>query len=487
MDAGPWSSSSKIKSRSPFQDLLRRKNSQENLDRFIPNRSAMDFDYAHYMLTEGNKKGKEKENPEVTSPSREAYLKQLAEAFNMNRTRILAFKNKPPTPVELIPNSILSPPPPSKSSKPRRYIPQSSERTLDAPDILDDFYLNLLDWGSRNVLSIALGNTVYIWNAADCSTAELVTVDEEDGPVTSVSWAPNGRDLAIGLNNSHVQLWDADASRMLRTLRGGHQTRVGSLCWNNHILTTGGMDCRIVNNDVRVVVPSSSTKRVCLHCKREFSCGRALGGHMKVHTKGRKKFQFTRTKMSKWRVSRPSSSAPPKRSTKASGADHHRKTTDSSKSLLRWKVQKKRGSNEEKNKTVAAPDDSSSDDDYIECHQDDSCDEDDYDNIRLRKKLRRFGFNGTAHKICWTRRVMMCKVCNQFFKTFVGVFQHVDEKDPTSDTEQENAGEGPSTRGVGEVDAAMGDNNAGSGEVSEKSGGGKVENLDLNKMPPAGE
>ena len=25
------------------------------LDRFIPNRSAMDFDYAHYMLTEGYK------------------------------------------------------------------------------------------------------------------------------------------------------------------------------------------------------------------------------------------------------------------------------------------------------------------------------------------------------------------------------------------------------------------------------------------------
>nr|KYP54571.1 Anaphase-promoting complex subunit cdc20 [Cajanus cajan] len=117
----------------------------------------MDFDYAHYMLMEGNKKGKEKENPEVTSPSREAYLKQLAE-------------NKPPTPVELIPNSILSPPPPSKSSKPMRYIPQSSERTLDAPDTLDDFYLNLLDLGSRNVLSIALGNTVYLWNAADCST-----------------------------------------------------------------------------------------------------------------------------------------------------------------------------------------------------------------------------------------------------------------------------------------------------------------------------
>lgn len=160
MDTGPWnSSSSKIKSRSPFQVRpFRTKNSQENvnpglfiscsqkqkplinsflltffvkqLDRFIPNRSAMDFGYAHYMLTEGNKKGREKENGVVTSPSREAYQKHLAEAFNMNRTRILAFKNKPPTPVELIPKCILSPPPPSKSSKPRRHIPQVCKLNL---------------------------------------------------------------------------------------------------------------------------------------------------------------------------------------------------------------------------------------------------------------------------------------------------------------------------------------------------------------------
>ena len=38
----------------------------------------------------------------------------------------------------------------------------------------------------------------------------------------------------------------------LRTMRGGHRSRVGSLDWNNHILTTGGMDGQIINNDVRV-------------------------------------------------------------------------------------------------------------------------------------------------------------------------------------------------------------------------------------------
>lgn len=210
----------------------------------------MDFDYAHYMLTEG---AKGKEDTAVSSPSRDAYRKLLAESLNMNRTRILAFKNKPPESVDLISHEISSAlPQDNKAVKPRRHIPQSSERTLDAPDLMDDYYLNLLDWGSGNVLAIALGSTVYLWDATNGSTSELVTVDDEVGPVTSVNWGPDGRHIAIGLNNSEVQLWDTGSYRQLRTLKGGHRQRVGSLAWNNHILTTGGMDGRIVNNDVRI-------------------------------------------------------------------------------------------------------------------------------------------------------------------------------------------------------------------------------------------
>ena len=82
----------------------------------------MDFDFAHYMLTE---RGKGKENQSVVrSQSKEAYLKLLAETFNMNRSRILAFKNKPPTPVKLIPDEFYSSVHQSKPSKPLRRIPQ---------------------------------------------------------------------------------------------------------------------------------------------------------------------------------------------------------------------------------------------------------------------------------------------------------------------------------------------------------------------------
>lgn len=45
---------------------------------------------------------------------------------------------------------------------------------LDAPDLIDDYYLNSLDWSSTNMVSVALGNTVYLWNAASGEIAQLM-------------------------------------------------------------------------------------------------------------------------------------------------------------------------------------------------------------------------------------------------------------------------------------------------------------------------
>ena len=50
--------------------------------------------------------------------------------------------------------------------KSTRHIPTAPEKILDCPDIVDDYYLNLIDWGSNNILSVALADTVYLWNAS---------------------------------------------------------------------------------------------------------------------------------------------------------------------------------------------------------------------------------------------------------------------------------------------------------------------------------
>ncbi|KAI3772467.1 hypothetical protein L6452_03653 [Arctium lappa] len=58
------------------------------------------------------------------------------------------------------------------------------------------------------------GNTMYLWDASEGNTSELVTVDDEAGPVTIVKWAPDGRHISVGLNNSDIQLWDSISNRL---------------------------------------------------------------------------------------------------------------------------------------------------------------------------------------------------------------------------------------------------------------------------------
>ncbi len=45
---------------------------------------------------------------------------------------------------------------------------------LDAPALADDFYLNLVDWSSQNVLAVGLGSCVYLWSAASSAVRAAV-------------------------------------------------------------------------------------------------------------------------------------------------------------------------------------------------------------------------------------------------------------------------------------------------------------------------
>jgi cell division cycle 20-like protein 1 (cofactor of APC complex) len=51
------------------------------------------------------------------------------------------------------------------STKPSRKIAKVPFKVLDAPQLQDDFYLNLVDWSSSNVLAVGLSGSVYIWSA----------------------------------------------------------------------------------------------------------------------------------------------------------------------------------------------------------------------------------------------------------------------------------------------------------------------------------
>jgi cell division cycle protein 20 (cofactor of APC complex) len=139
-----------------------------------------------------------------------------------------------------------------KAQKVTRHIPSAPERILDAPDLLDDYYLNLVDWGSSNILAVALGQTVYLWNAETGGIEELCSVEGEDDYITSVKFVSEGGGyLAVGSNFCETKLWDVESQKMLRNM-DGHSARVSSLSWNNHVLSSGSRDSTIVHHDVRI-------------------------------------------------------------------------------------------------------------------------------------------------------------------------------------------------------------------------------------------
>lgn len=106
-----------------------------------------------------------------------------------------------------------------------RHISKVPFKVLDAPDLADDFYLNLVDWGSSNVLSVGLGSCVYLWSACTSSVSKLCDIGPYD-TVTSVNWMERGTHVAVGTNRGLVQIWDVAKSKKVRSM-AGHAARVG--------------------------------------------------------------------------------------------------------------------------------------------------------------------------------------------------------------------------------------------------------------------
>jgi len=237
-------------------------------DRFIPCRSGMDYEVAHHKIIKENMS----ENVKEMTPAEREYQRILRENLDMpdtNSTRILAYNKKTPAAADGHLNSLKvlysQSKVPGSSKKVTRFIPQAAERILDAPDILNDYYLNLVDWSANNHLAVALGSRIYLWNAVSGSITFLLEL--ENDYVCSVKWIAEGNYLGVGTSSGEVHLWDVERSKRQRVMLG-HVNRVPSLAWNNYILSSGDRNGVIMHSDVRVAdhlvsTSEAHTQEVC--------------------------------------------------------------------------------------------------------------------------------------------------------------------------------------------------------------------------------
>ena len=255
-------------------------------DRFIPNRANMNVELSKHLLQrddscssthstlssdseqQQNIESMVPDNQKVVSDANKGeYASRLSATLlgveDAANNRIMSFKDKAPVPKGDTVNNLnilysVSGTATQKKTNPKlvsRQIPSAPARVLDAPDLMDDYYLNLLSWSDTNVLAVALANTVYLWNASSGDIQELCTYEEGgsvDAHISSVAWVQEGgAHLAVGTSGGKTQLWDVHAGKQLRSM-DGHSDRVSSMAWNRHILSSGSRDTNIVNHDVRI-------------------------------------------------------------------------------------------------------------------------------------------------------------------------------------------------------------------------------------------
>ena len=278
-------------------------------DRFIPSRRNMNMDLARQAMKPGNnKRDREEEDTVNSSPPRQRPSQETPLQKEFKRRMLSSMCNIPLDQLSenAQPTGILSFGGSSKSfgstsqsladpfahdllrtmklggaerdpsaqqsvaSKVVRKVPSAPVRILDAPDIVDDYYLNLISWSKDNILAVALSRSVYLWNASSGEIHHLVSVDDVNNYITSVSWCnmPGlSHYIAVGMNDAAIHLYDGRSLRKVRKL-AGHSGRVSAMAWTQNTLTSGARDSLILNHDVRsarnvVSTYKAHTQEVC--------------------------------------------------------------------------------------------------------------------------------------------------------------------------------------------------------------------------------
>lgn len=133
-------------------------------------------------------------------------------------------------------------PPPSDLPPPIRPIATQAYKILDAPNLQDDFYLNLLDWGIQNQIGVGLENVVYTWNPNNQLTGKVHEFDESD-LVAAVAFNTTNL-FAASASSGQILLFDLPSSRQLFSL-SQHESRVSCLSFCStcpNLLAAGSRD-----------------------------------------------------------------------------------------------------------------------------------------------------------------------------------------------------------------------------------------------------
>jgi cell division cycle 20, cofactor of APC complex len=274
-------------------------------DRFIPNRSTMNMDVACRALFASNNDGDDKKRhycdssdaaAAVPNSSQKAYKRQMMSTLCKVPLNHLDEEGEPksflfggaslstPTNKDLE-NSLPQPDPfaldflrtmkvvatdtdmamtsPSLASlaASRRKLPDRPYKILDALNVRNDFYISVLSWNHENIIAVALGPKLYLFNVLTGDVHTIFQEGNEGHYIMSVQWClgagagPVHSHLLAVTTSSNNAVMFFDCHTMQRVATSSLTTRsdrVFSMSWKDqHFLSAGTTDGTILNFDIR--------------------------------------------------------------------------------------------------------------------------------------------------------------------------------------------------------------------------------------------
>lgn len=132
---------------------------------------------------------------------------------------------------------------------------------LDCPGLVDDFYLNILDWSPRNIVSIALGNGVYSYNY-DTHATFCVSSCLGNQYISAIRMINGGSHIAVATSKGCLDVIDFHKNQVTFSANYPEHSRIATIAakdnqgyFDDQCLLIGGKRGRILAFDLRSSKP----------------------------------------------------------------------------------------------------------------------------------------------------------------------------------------------------------------------------------------
>ena len=135
-----------------------------------------------------------------------------------------------------------------------KSIPKVSYKVLDAPNFRDDFYLKLVDWSKKNIVSVGLDNKLYTWYANHSNVSFISELSENESYYSSLAFNNNGQYLISSSNVGNIFVHDLEKEKCEITFKDLSYGRICNICSfnsNPNLFSFGSRDYVIKTIDMR--------------------------------------------------------------------------------------------------------------------------------------------------------------------------------------------------------------------------------------------